>query len=534
MSGLPEREKAILQRLKGDFPHYAAKCLKIRPKAGGLIPLELNRVQRFIHERLEAQLAETGRVRALILKMRQPGCSTLVEGRYYWRVTQRHGVRAFILTHTQDATDNLFGMVERFHENCPAPVCPQTGKSNAKELAFPLLDSGYRVGTAGTEGVGRSDTIQFFHGSEVAYWKNADSHMAGVLQAVPDESGTEIILESTANGLGGLFYSMCKAAERGESDYILIFLPWFWHDEYRKAVPEGWQPPTDFHDYAEIHGLDPEQVHWAYTKNRDLAQSIGADSDKICWKFRQEYPATAEEAFQTGSDQTFISSQQVAQARRNRVQPHPSTGIVVGVDCGRGGRGKTRIYDRQGRCLGGHIDITLDTDDLMQVAGVCARVIDKLRQRDLPFRQMFVDVGGLGAGVYDRLREMGYGDAVTPVNFGQKPLDPRKYANKRAEMWTELRDWLGDPAGVDVPDDDDLHTQLCAPIWGPAATRHNSNDQIILEPKEHIEARLGFSPDAADAAALTFAFPVGDFDEENWGKTQQDWGNYGPGAESGY
>ena len=301
MSGLPERERAIFQRLKDNFPHYAPKCLRIRPKKGEIIAFELNGVQHEIHARLERQLAETGRVRALILKARQPGCSTYVEGRYYWKVTQRHGVRAFILTHTQDATDNLFGMVERFHENCPVVVCPQTGKSNAKELAFPLLDSGYRVGTAGTEGVGRSDTIQYFHGSEVAYWKNADSHMAGVLQAVPEEPGTEIILESTANGLGGLFYSMCKAAERGESDYTLIFLPWFWHDEYRKPVPEGWQPPTDFHQYAEIHGLDPEQVHWAYAKNRDLTQSVGADSDKICWKFRQESPATAEEAFQTGS-----------------------------------------------------------------------------------------------------------------------------------------------------------------------------------------------------------------------------------------
>ncbi len=534
MSGLDARQKATLQRLKDDFPHYAAKCLKIRPKAGGLVPLELNRVQRIIHDRLERQLAQTGRVRALILKMRQPGCSTLVEGRYYWRVTKRHGVRAFILTHKQEATDNLFGMVERFHENCPGPVCPQTGKSNAKELAFPLLDSGYRVGTAGTEGVGRSDTIQFFHGSEVAYWKNADSHMSGILQAVPDEDGTEVILESTANGLGGLFYSMCKAAERGESEYQLIFLPWFWHGEYRKPVPEGWQPARDFQDYAETHNLTSDQLYGAYSKNRDLAQSIGAPDDRVCWKFRQEYPATAEEAFQTGSDQTFISSQLVAQARRNRVQPHPSTGIVVGVDCGRGGRGKTRIYDRQGRRLGGYVDITLDTDDLMEVAGICAKIIGKLRARDLPFRQMFIDVGGLGAGVYDRLREMGYGDAVTPVNFGQKPIDPRKYANKRAEMWTELRDWLGDPAGADVPDDDDLHTQLCSPIWGPGATRHNSNDQIILEPKEHIEARLSFSPDAADAAALTFAFPVGDFDETHWGDPYDDGGAYDRNAISGY
>ncbi len=170
----------------------------------------------------------------------------------------------------------------------------------------------------------------------------------------------------------------------------------------------------------------------------------------------------------------------------------------------------------------------------MNVAGVCAQVINALRQKDLPFRQMFVDIGGLGAGVYDRLVEMGYGDVVTGVNFGQGAIDDRKYANKRAEMWTLMRDWLDDPAGVDIPDDDDLHTQLCSPVWGKGATRTNSNGQIILEPKEHIESRLGFSPDAADAAALTFAFPVGNFDSMDWAETHDDGGDYYRNPVSGY
>ena len=61
---------------------------------------------------------------------------------------------------------------------------------------------------------------------------------------------------------------------------------------------------------------------------------------------------------------------------------------------------------------------------------------------------------------------------------------------------------------MDIPDHDTLHTDLCAPIWGKGATRFNSNQQIILEPKESIKERLGFSPDGGDAAALTFAFPV--------------------------
>ncbi len=131
MSDEADRERAIRQRLKGDVPHYATKCLKIRPKKGGLIPLELNRVQQHIHDQLQQQTKTTGKVRALILKARQPGCSTYVEGRFYWRVTHRPGVVAFILTHKQEATDNLFDMAARFHEHCPDLVKPHTGKSKA-------------------------------------------------------------------------------------------------------------------------------------------------------------------------------------------------------------------------------------------------------------------------------------------------------------------------------------------------------------------------------------------------------------------
>lgn len=157
-------ETEIRRKLRDNFPHYASRCLNIRTKAGKVERLELNAAQLLIHERIEAQRAETGKVRAIILKGRQQGCSTYVEARYYWRVTHRSGVRAFILTHEAEATNNLFDMAVRYHENCPDPVRPSTGAANAKELIFDKLDSGYKVGTAGTKGVGRSSTIQYFHG----------------------------------------------------------------------------------------------------------------------------------------------------------------------------------------------------------------------------------------------------------------------------------------------------------------------------------------------------------------------------------
>src|SRR6056297_386584 len=185
-----QREIEIRRRLRDDYPHYAERCLHIRVKKAKVIdgksrkvvPFTLNRAQEYLHERLEAQKKKTGRIRALLLKGRQQGCSTYVGGRYYHQTTHRMGVKTFILTHLDAATNNLFGMVQRYHEHCPEQVRPSTGFSNRKELVFKELDSAYGLGTAGSKNVGRSDTIDFLHGSEAAFWENTDDidrHLPG-------------------------------------------------------------------------------------------------------------------------------------------------------------------------------------------------------------------------------------------------------------------------------------------------------------------------------------------------------------------
>jgi hypothetical protein len=211
----------------------------------------------------------------------------------------------FILTHEQDATDNLFGMVDRYHQHNPL-VKPSTGAANAKELYFDKLDSGYSVGTAGSKAVGRSKTVQLFHGSEVAFWPNAPTHFAGVVQAIPDLPDTEIILESTANGVGGEFHERWQQAEAGIGDYIAIFVPWFWSDEYRRPVPDDFTLDDEEREYAELHGLDLEQMAWRRAKIAELKDPL---------LFKQEYPATAAEAFQTTGHDSFIKPR-VLKARK--------------------------------------------------------------------------------------------------------------------------------------------------------------------------------------------------------------------------
>ncbi len=288
MADLSESDQRKIDALRNNFPYYAQHCLKVRTKAGGLSPLVLNSAQGYLHKQLQAQLAAKGKVRAIVLKGRQQGVSTYVEGRYYWRTTQRDGVRAFILTHDADATNNLFGMVTRYHEHCPDAIKPPILAANAKEFVFGQIDSGYKVGTAGTKGVGRSSTIQFFHGSEVAFWPHAETHLSGILQAIPNEIGTESILESTANGVGGVFHQSWLDAKAGKGDYAPIFIPWFWQTEYRAKAPADFQRTDVETLLATSYKLTDDQLQW----RRDKIDELKSED-----QFKQEYPCDDVEAF---------------------------------------------------------------------------------------------------------------------------------------------------------------------------------------------------------------------------------------------
>lgn len=498
-----EAELAAARRLRDDLPFYAEKCLKVRTKSGKLEPFRLNQSQLYLHQSIEEQLRRTGRVRKLVLKGRQVGISTYIAGRFYNKTTHGLGLRTQILAHLDDASDNLFNMAGRFHENCPEFCKPSTGHANAKQLSFDKLDSGYKVATAGSKAVGRSDTIQLFHGSEVGYWPNADEHFAGIMQAVASGPGTEIILESTANGIGNVFHALWKRAERGESEFEPVFIPWFWHEEYSTEPHPDWHPSPEWEEYGKCHRLRPGQLYWAFVKNRDLVVTAGGDASRPSPKFKQEYPATANEAFETSGENAFIDPLKVLKARRNSIIGYGP--IVLGVDPARGGKDKTGFVDRQGRRSGRHVCKRVDYgENTMAIAAEVVRLRHQLRPLCDRFK-VVIDTTGLGGPIYDRLREMLPEDEIESVNFGEQALDSDRYANRRAEMWDRKRQWYDDPAGVQVPDVDEFQGDECAPIREPGATHFRSNGQLVLEPKDRIKERIGFSPDLGDAHALTFA-----------------------------
>jgi len=490
-----EALKLKLTRLKEDFLFYCPRCLKIRAKKAieidgkkeKIIPLNLNTAQLYIHKKLEKQKDKFSYVRALILKGRQQGCSTLIEGRFYHKTSQSFGVKTFILTHEDKATANIFKMAKRYYDNSPAHIRPHLALSNAKELYFDKLDSAYGVGTAGSGDVGRSDTIDFFHGSEAAFWKNTNSIKTGVLQAAGQAE--EIILESTANGMGNMFHQMWQDATAGKGKYIAIFVPWYWQEEYREELPENFvldQEEQKYFDAYKENGLeDLEQMAWRRNKIVEL------NDPKL---FQQEYPATASEAFQITGHNALIQPEVVLTSRKAKdVESYGA--YVVGCDPAREGDDMTDFIRRQGRKAWG-LETHAKLDDMAK-AGLAKHILDTE-----PVDMMFIDRGG-GSGMYDRLVEMTYGDRVKLVNFGHKAFSEKKYKNRRAEMWCELNEWLESEEETQIPDDDYLQSDLTAPGF-----KYTSLTQKILEKKEDIKSRTGKSPDAGDALALTFAEPV--------------------------
>ena len=202
-----------------DLKEFAPAFLKISDKSGQLRAFEFNRAQNYVHAQLEAKLALLGYVRANILKGRQQGISTYISGRYFHKDLINPGTQAFILTHMGDATRSLFAMTKRFNNNLPPGLAPKPDKDNENQLLFNKINSGYRVGTAGSKEIGRSMTNQLMHLSEYAFYDNHIEIKRGIEQTVADIPGTRRLKSQQRTELQTLFISIGKMQKKKERLY---------------------------------------------------------------------------------------------------------------------------------------------------------------------------------------------------------------------------------------------------------------------------------------------------------------------------
>ena len=497
---------SVLEKYAEDPLLFFEKELKIRTKAGGrLAPFVLNKAQKYVHGVLEKQVENTGRVRVLLLKGRQQGMSTYTEARFFHKNIFGVGTNTVIIAHDANASKNLFSMAKLFYDEL-APFCrPELGASNWQTLEFALAKNRYQVFTAGSRDAGRSTTVHNFHGSEVAFWDKAEHLLAGVMQAVSDTHGTEIILESTGQA-GSWFHEFWISSVAGQTEFEPVFIPWTWQAEYSvDDVPFDFEPTEDEMEIVAAHGLTLGQLLW----RRNKISILGVD------KFRQEYPLTPDEAFSAVEGDPYIPIEVLFKSMHEgkNVDMNWRSGagaVILGVDVARFGDDKTAFVWRQGRRV-----LRIRTYKRTSVTQVADLIKEAMRDPEMPVDRCFLDVGGVGGGVYDTSIDLVLSasevEKLKPVDFASAAFNKQRFDIRRNEIWSNMRDWFMDPdIAVYLPESPALVRELSGPM------KKFKDGKLCVESKDDMKKRGLRSPDVADALALTFAYPVSSSDLENY------------------
>lgn len=317
-----EKLEAFAYKVKNDRRFYIENFLKIRNKSAELVNFKYNSAQEEFEKIMHYNTEHNIPHRYIILKARQLGMSTFTEAVIFHDTATSENTNSLIIAHEDKATQNLFNMSKLFYEELPPMLRPMKKYSNEKALVFenpsgddvekqrnPGLRSKITVATAGTSDTARSGTYHKVHVSEIAFFPNPKNTMTALLQTVPDDTNTLVVMESTANGVGGYFYDMWNDAVAGNNNFTPIFLPWFTDQTYSvefrdKRDKKAFEKEIDFM-YKDASGV------WMHTEEHLMRKKFNLTLEQLNWRkytiankcggdiemFKQEYPSYPDEAF---------------------------------------------------------------------------------------------------------------------------------------------------------------------------------------------------------------------------------------------
>lgn len=463
------------------LPAFAFDLLKIRLEAGGIARFDFNQTQWQLHQMLEQQLGNHGKVRAIVLKPRRDGLSTYIAARYFHKVLFGDGLKTLIVSHTAESTKVLFDMVKLYLDRLLPEFAPKTDNSSANSLTFSQSSGAYSVATAGNPEATRGSLSHLFHGSEVAYWRKAEDVVTASLETIGDCAGTEIVLESTG-APNTYFQELWDRAVEGKGVFMPIFFAWYKSNRNR-ADSDGLILRDDERELLKIYpGMDLANI--AFRRNKLATMSEA--------KFNREYPSTPAHAFMQDTADAFISPELVEMASKRTHKHNARATRILGVD-----PSQTSDGDECGMCIrqGNRVlKLALFTRDTVQERADVVRRFFDVNQCD----HLFIDQGGSGKEIFELLIQWGMSRSVmTLVPFGAKASDSKAYPNKRVEMYSLARNWLEEEGGI--PNDIRFKSELSL-----TKRKINNNGQEVLESKKDMRK----SPNLADSFALTFAYPV--------------------------
>ena len=332
MSVATASDQEVLERLQSSNSYWAATVAKIVNKQRKLVAFNFNEGQRVLDDALLEQSNQGAPQRAIALKARQIGVSSYVQARAIKQTTMWAHQAALVIAHDKETSRKLFTIGERMYQKLPEipELKPERlSHRRGQYLHFDTedgqgLDSTYLVDTAGERESGRGGTYTLIHASEMAFWPDIETKMTALSEAVPDEPDTLIVLESTANGANE-FKDLWTDAVDGRSDFYPFFWPWWKQAEYtipfandaertrfQRTLGEDryggseevglYEPGPIDTATGEPHPITLEQLHWRRRKLDSPAFAGKID------KFKQEHPATPEEAFISSGRQRFEPS----------------------------------------------------------------------------------------------------------------------------------------------------------------------------------------------------------------------------------
>ena len=497
-----------LSTVRNDFPTFTRTTTYIRDKEGRMPRLVLNRAQREIHAAVGRSIAKTGLVRVCVLKARQQGSSTYFAARLFWRaLLASTGLRAMCFAHSDEASLKLAAMVRTMYDHVPPQLRGGRGTLNSHEVSYRDNTIQFFTGGRSAGNRGRASTLDIAWLSEVCFMESAADLLDSVVQASLSRGAqTEAWIESTAKGgPTGPWHSFWISSQQGVSGFEPVFLPWYWTDEYRE------KPPIDFelsreartadmpseYDYAQMHGLDAEQMAFRRMKVEGMS-AMGANGELA---FAWEYPATADEAFLGGTSDSFIEPATVDAARRRKIGVFElrSLPTLWGIDpAPPNGASATGWIKRRG-------PVAYDLERIrgLNLDELVVRIATAFLEEQ-PTRLYIDGSEPYGQVLGHRLQSYaGIGQRVSLVQFGGRADSPDRFANKRAEMWYRMAQWLR--GEVSIPDEvpQAAGPTLLSELLGPRLK--NTELRIQLESKDQMRMRGIASPDGADALAMTFA-----------------------------
>lgn len=337
-------------KLKEDFELYSRLNLKLKNKVGKLVPFHFWNSQRYLWNLWQEDVAAGKPIRWYCVKSRQEGNSKFFLALYYWLCTMNSNRNAILVSHDQASSYNMLATMQNFYMRSERVLRPSVRKMNRQELHFAAsiedfektgeigLDSYILSQTADTEMLARSYTFQYAHLSEFAMWPELGIDIYDRLQslhnAIPDEPGTAIIIETTAMGENQA-YEFWNDDSNG---FRKIFIPRVANEEYRIALPThdfefelNDNPESKYGDEKqEFNNLREELIIWYPHKGFGRMDNIDKLTHEIycrlAWRryaidtrsggnkfrFKQEYPTKVMDAFLSSSKSVF-SPERVAE-----------------------------------------------------------------------------------------------------------------------------------------------------------------------------------------------------------------------------